>query len=646
MSETQIFSIGAIISISLAILGAVFPFHATRLFIPLFILSASIFGAAMSIASFTTPFQFWLNQPFHLGLCPVSFSIEPLSAIFSLLLFVLLGSISFYSQEYIKDKNFPGSSLFWIGSIVFALSMLAVLFSQNAITFLVFWEIMSLSSGALVASEMLTKNTARAALIYLASTRVATALIAGAFLWSYNLFGSWNFADWHMTRPEALGAAVLLVIGLLIKAGVWPFHIWLPYAHPAAPSPVSALMSGVMIKIPIYVLIRLIVMHEQSSAVLAFILIFLGSVSTLWGIIFALVQHDIKKLLAYSSVENIGLIVAALGLSTYCRYLGLGEIASIALVAAIFHSINHGLFKALLFLGAGAIYHQTKTVNMNELGGLAKVMPGTFIFFLIGSCTLCSIPPLSGFTGKWLMYQAFFKLAVGSGMPPGKLFALISICVLVAAGALALAGFTKTIAACFSGRARTRMAKEAKDCATSMLVPQALLAVACIMSGLFSPVVCSFIAASLSQEKLPSLDLVNMTFAFSILFMLFYYLFLHQPDKQKKYVTWECGFGELTSRMQMTSESFAQPIGALLSPVLRYRLVSEISGADRKHFPEKVKAEPVTQSLLETKVYGPIVLFVQFLGRHISRLQAGSIHIYLFYLLVTLIFLICLGSRP
>lgn len=646
MCETQIFGIGTITLISLASVCALFPFQITRAFIPVFLLLASLFGGAMSIASFATPFHFWLNQPFYLGICPFSFHIEPLSAIFSLLLFVLFGSVATYSFEYVSEKNHPGLCLFWIGSIVFVLSMLAVLFAENAITFLVFWEIMSLSSGALVASEILTKSTAKASLIYLASTRIATVLIAGSFLWFYKIYGSWNFIDWHLTQSEALIPSIILVIGLLIKAGVWPFHIWLPYAHPAAPSPVSALMSGIMIKIPIFVLIKLIVLHEQSSPVLAYILLSLGSVSTLWGITFALVQHDIKKLLAYSSVENVGLIVMALGVSLYCSYFGYAEIASIALVAAIFHSINHGLFKALLFLAAGSVYIRTHTVNMNQLGGLAKAMPGTFLFFLIGSCALCAFPPMNGFAGKWLLYQAFFSLATKNFNLTNTIFALASMCVLVAAGALALASLSKTIAAAFTGRPRTGPAREARDCSMAMLAPQAFLSITCVMTGLFSPQVSSYIASILKLEQVPSLSLINITFALVVLMTVFYFVVLKQRNKSKNYNTWECGFGALASQMQMTSESFAQPIATLLSPVLRYRLVSEISGTDRKHFPEKVKAEPVTQSLLETKVYGPIVFFVDFLGRHINRLQAGSIHIYLFYLLITLIFLICLELLP
>lgn len=593
-----------------------------RLTTPVLFSLSALLAISFAIFSFSQPLSVVLQPPVFLGLAPVEFVSNQLSSAFCLLLCILLFPFAIYSQSYIKNKHLLETRFFWLASCFFVLSMGLVPFSNNAILFLIFWEIMSLSSAALVASEVLTRNSAKAVLIYLSATRVATALIAGGFLAAYYSFKSWNFSDWHFGGINSLAAAILITVGCLIKSGIWPFHIWLPYAHPAAPAPVSALMSGVMIKIPIIVLMQFFINQEHHSLLVAYILIVLGAVSSLWGVIFALVQNDLKKILAYSSVENIGLITVSLGASELCRFYGLDKSASILFAASIFHIFNHAIFKSLLFFGAGAIYKQTHTSNINELGGLSKKMPATFLFFLIGGAALCSLPPLNGFCSKWMIYEGLFNLATQKDNAL-TFIALVLMVVLIIAGTLSLATISKTISIVFSGRSRTKLASQATECDFAINASQGLLAVLCVLVGLF-----------FTPTKFLWISLI---FA-----LVLYTLTLKQSKKQKIYSTWECGFGPLSSRMQQTSESFSQPIAVYFSPLLRYKIVAEITGKDRRHFPEKVKTEQSTQSVLEAKVYTPVVIFVSALGRHINRLQAGSIHIYLSYLLLTLIALICL----
>lgn len=602
---------------------------------------ASLLGIIFSIYSIATPFQYSLQFPIYLGLAPVEFVSDTTSSIFSILLFSLSLAFSIFSPTYLSNKNANELRLFWSGSLLFIASMAGVLFSGNAILFLICWEIMSLSSAALVASELLTKNTAKASLIYLAATRVATTLLALGFLCANNLFHSWNFGDWQLMRPDALVPALLIMFGCFIKAGLWPFHIWLPYAHPAAPAPVSGLMSGIMIKIPIFVLVHLLCTREPSSFLIPAIFIILGAVSTLWGMIFALVQNDLKKILAYSSVENVGLIILALGAHLASLHLHMQSVASLFLIAAIFHMFNHGVFKSLLFFSAGAIYQKAHTTNLNDLGGLAKRMPGTFVFFLLGTLCLCSLPPSNGFTSKWLIYDGLFQL-ISSQNIACAISSILMICVLVIAGALSLATMTKVVSVSFSGRTRTKLAEHATECGEYMMAGQGLLACVCILLGLFSAPICVYLAQVLKQTTFASPDLFKFTIVGVFCTALVYIAFLKQSKRSSIHSTWECGFGPLSSRMQLTPESFSQPIAALFSPILRYRINAEVTGKDRRHFPEKVVAESSTQSVLESKVYTPLVQAVAVLGKHINRLQAGSIHIYLFYLLMTLLILIIL----
>lgn len=602
---------------------------------------ASILGIAFSIHSIAEPVHCSLNFPIYLGLAPVSFISDTTSSIFAILLFALSLAFSIFSPSYLSNKNKHELRLFWCGSILFIASMAGTLFSGNAILFLICWEIMSLSSAALVASELLTKNTAKASLIYLSATRVATMLLALGFLSANNLFHSWNFADWQLMRPEALTAALLIMFGCFIKAGLWPFHIWLPYAHPAAPAPVSGLMSGIMIKIPVFVLVHLLCSREPTNFLIPAFFLFLGSVSTLWGMIFALVQNDLKKILAYSSVENVGLIMLALGAHLVSLQLHMASLASLFLIAAIFHMFNHGVFKSLLFFASGSIYQKAHSTNLNDLGGLAKRMPGTCLFFLLGTLALCSLPPSNGFCSKWLLYEGLFQLISSTNVAIAG-SAIFMICILIIAGALSLATMAKVVSVSFSGRTRTKLAQHATECGEFMIVGQGVLACFCILLGLFSAPICTYLTQVLKQESFSSPDIFKFTILGALCTGFVYIAFLKQPKRSSIYSTWECGFGPLSKRMQVMPGSFSQPIAALFSPLLRYRINAEVSGKDRRHFPEKVVAESSTQSVLESKIYTPLVQAVAALGKHINRLQAGSIHIYLFYLLMTLLILIVL----
>ena len=343
----------------------------------------------------------------YLGLAPLAMRIDPLADVFLLVLAVVCCSTALFSPGYMKHLSARvNAGRYWTCVFLFVLSMALVVLAANALTFLVFWEVMALSSVVLVASDLLKHTSQRAALIYMGATRVSTVLLTAAFLWLHYLTGSWDLAHWNF-GVLPIGPALLVFIGLCIKSGIWPFHIWLPYAHPEAPSPVSALMSGVMVKVALYAMIRMLVHGQCNNPFISYLALFMGVVCALWGVLFGLMQQDLKRLLAYSTVENVGLILAGIGLTIFGRCFALQEVAVVALCASLLHVVNHGLSKSLLFISTGAVDSSVHTRDLGLLGGLGKRMPWTMACFLIGSLSICAIPPLNGFASKWLFYQSF-----------------------------------------------------------------------------------------------------------------------------------------------------------------------------------------------------------------------------------------------
>lgn len=608
-----------------------------------------IVSVAGAVTGFFEPSTYQIQAPFYLGVAPFLFLIDRLSSLFLLLLGVVCISISLFIPGYLK--HLPPTNnpvIFWVGLFLFAGSMSCVTVAANALTFLVFWEIMSLSSAMLVAIDLTSKASRRATFIYLGATRIATALISVGFLAFGTTFGSWSFSDWNAGSSLVFVPALLMLLGFSVKVGLWPFHIWLPYAHPAAPAPVSALMSGVMIKIALYAIIRIFVMSSTASEVLALCLLFMGVISALWGILFALVQQDLKRLLAYSSVENVGLIAIGIAVCLYCKATGLSAIVEIGLVAALFHCLNHGVFKALLFLSVGAIDASTGTRDLSRLGGLSSRMPFTMFALILGSAAICALPPLNGFASKWLIYQSLFQAITRSNNEIMGVVFLVSIGSLAMVSGLAIACFTKAIGISCLGRPRSQAASQAHEASPAMLISLAILSVTCIALAVAAPLVCQTLTgvAVLPTNELSNvlslpLPAINASF---VLIASFCLILASYRRKKRIEDTWECGYGPLSNRMQITAGSFAQPIAAIFSPILSYHSSLKISGKDRKHFPEKVQSETLMIPLLETKLYNPIVSLVVLSGRHFARLQAGSVHMYLFYVLVSLIALLVVGS--
>ncbi|HEY9714189.1 MAG TPA: proton-conducting transporter membrane subunit [Chroococcales cyanobacterium] len=634
----------------IGVLGTVTKWRSNQVGNSLILLLSGLLGLFTIVSTWGSDLR--IHTPINIGMTAIDFHIDELACVFLCLLSAITFCIGLYSLGQEKAaRSSAQTTTYWSCLFFFVLSMGAVIGAANAITFLLFWEVMSIASGLLVCSDWESKNARKAALIYLGATRIATVFLYAGFLWLYCATKSWEFADWHISAATS-APFLLVMLGLFIKAGAWPFHIWLPYAHPAAPSPVSALMSGVMIKLAIYVFIRLLILDSNIAPPLLFsyITIGIGTISAFWGALFSLVQQDLKRLLAYSSVENIGIILIGLGLCLFClsHHFALG--AYISLTAALLHIFNHGVFKTLLFLSAGTVDSACHTHDMERLGGLGKVMPITTCAFLIGSLSNCALPPMNGFSSKWLIYQSLFQTLLHSRSYIDIVLMLACIMTLAMVGTLAAITFVKAIGTTFLGTPRSRL-PQISEYSLPSLLSLGFLASACIFLGV-TPFDVFFLAlgpiatpvtGAVAVTNVASLPLFPVG---SILLLLLFLLAAFFTDRDtRRESTWDCGFGELTARMQINPESFVTPIAHIFRHVLQFNTSIQVEGKDRRHFPERINSETTMTSLLESRVYLPAIKLVKILSRHIASLQAGSIHVYLFYILIAMITLLVAGVR-
>ncbi len=592
------------------------------------------------------------HLPFTIGPYAVEIVTDRLSGVFLILLGTVTSCCALFSTDYLRHiKDKINLQLYWFALFLFVGAMAVVLSAGNAVFFLVAWEVMSLSSAALVIAEYRQHKAQRAGMIYLVATRIATALLCAGFLIMFSHSGSWSFSAWQFNEPSTWAAAAFILTGLCIKAGMWPFHIWLPHAHPEAPTPVSALMSGVMVKVAIYAAVRLFLNGNLNCQPLFYVLFVMATISAFWGVLFAINQRELKRLLAYSTVENVGLILLSLSLCLWAKNTNYPAISELALTALLLHCVGHGLFKSLLFLCAGSVDYSANTLELPRLGGLAKNMPVTTATFILGSAAICALPPLNGFVSKWYLYQALFASSMTMHSLVDRGLCLAVVGVLGCVGALAVACFAKATGVAFLGKGRTRPASDAKEVPILMVAAQLILGTACVGMGVASPAVVSILHPLLApaESTAPSLALLQIVpllpigIGISVLTVLIMLVVLAKAPRQ--YKTWDCGFGSISPRAQVAADSFAQPITRIFTPVLRYNLVIDISGKDKRHFPEKIHVEPSMVSLLETKIYGPAGHWLDLLSIWLARLQAGSIHLYLMYMCISMVVLILLGTQ-
>jgi hydrogenase-4 component B len=595
------------------------------------------------------------SQPIFFGLAPFANRLDPLASIFLALLSIVGVAVSLFAPGYLVELqarigNRINKGIFWFCFLLFQLSMAEAILSANALTFIVFMELLSFACMVLISGEPAKQQAPRAALLYLGASRVATAFTIGSFLWLHYETGSWMFNEWNLGSTP-VWPLLLAFVGFAINAGSFPFHIWGPGAHEDAPAPVSALMSGIMVNVPIYAMLRLFVMQGTDSLVLGYLALAVGIASALWGVLFALMEHDLKRLLAYSTVENIGLLIAGIGATVLCKATGHQVVSLFLLSGTIFHMFNHGLFKSLLFLGAGAVETQTRTRDLGSLGGLARNMPWTTTSFFTGSLAICALPPLNGFASKWLLYQGFFQLSFQSDSMPDRAIALAVVGTLSVIGALSLAAFAKSVGIGFLGRARSQSAYHARECSRGMVAAQFTLALLCVWFGIWVGPMLHQLGAiclqglnfPLNPERLFTIPQMSLCLIGLATVALIHIAVFGSSPCTRESITWDCGYGDLTARAEETGSSFSQPIARIFSSLLQYRLQTEIKGRDRRHFPEMIQVEVQMLPFLENLFYKPGIAGLHWLAKGLVRIQTGSIHIHLLYVFMTLLILLCVG---
>jgi hydrogenase-4 component B len=528
--------------------------------------------------------------------------------------------------------------------------MALVVTAANIITFMLSWEIMSLSSFFLVIYNHHSAENRKAGFLYFVFSHVGAMFIFTAFGIVYGYTGSFGF-DAIASLPET--AKILIFIFMFIgfgsKAGVFPFHVWLPYAHPAAPSHISAVMSGVMIKTGIYGIVRMYALLDFPTPIFGNILIIAGAISGVLGIVYALGQQDIKRLLAYSSVENIGIILIGLGIGMVGVSSGNPLMATLGFTGGFFHILNHSIFKSLLFMGAGMVLHKTGTRSIDALGGLIKRMKITGTTFIVGSLAICGLPPFNGFVGEFFVYMGGFKgISLDQSAFVVSILAIISLAII---GGLALACFTKVIGVAFQGEPRTKAAQNVDEKGSTMLFSMSILAGACILIGIFPNLIIQLpikavLALGLGYDPAafePILQMTgNITLAATIflvtLFLVIVIRSLYYRGKTiTKSGTWGCGFTQPTVKMQYTGASYAAFILDFFRPAAP---LVEDHPKIKGRFPLKTYYRSHINDIAGLHMNRVIVDPVLSLFDKLRWIQHGDIHLYIGYILLAIVLLL------
>jgi len=576
-----------------------------------------------------------------------SFLIDQLAAFFILIISVVTIAVTIYSWDYVKHVTAHNKKNFLTALLsLFVLSMLLIIAAKNMIPFLFFWELMAILSYFLVMFDYEQKTTAKAGIFYFVMTILSTVLVMTGFFLIYHNTGIFEFTSFNGASPVVSTAFILLLIGFGIKAGIVPFHKWLPYAHAAAPSPISALMSGVMIKVAIYGFLRVVLFVFPTPLLWwGIVVLLVGTISALLGVIYALKEHDIKRLLAYHSIENIGIIFIAIGLYLLFQSTGLFTLAQISLAAALFHTLNHALFKSLLFLAAGSVINSTETRNIEEMGGLMKRMPATAWLFLIGAISISALPPFNGFVSELMIFQTFFQ-STALSFPVIKIVLFLCLALFALTSALAAACFVKAFGIIFLAQPRSQHAKEAKEAKLPMIIGESILALFCLGLGLFSAQIFSRIGAKINVSfGLPNLLFVGiLMIAFA--FILFVVLRIVASRKTKVSETWGCGAISQQSTMEYTASGFSEPIVTIFSPIYHPQKINQRFFFDSANtqFKEGL-VEIHLLKFFEEYLYLPVARGVEKVSSIIARTQNQvDIDPYLLWSFLTIITLIVIAG--
>ncbi len=562
-----------------------------------------------------------------------------------------------YLKPYYTSRNSLRFSIHFFAYLWLYLSMILVVMLRNGLSFLIVWEIMALSSFFLVIFDAEDRTIMKTGINYLIQMHVGMFFILVAFLVVGKNTGEMSFdalGTYFSFHPNYL-VFILFFIGFGVKAGFIPLHTWLPMAHPAAPSHVSGVMSGVMIKMGIYGILRVLIYVQSDILAIGLTILIISLISGVLGVMMAIMQHDIKRLLAYHSIENIGIIGIGIGLGMIGLATSNQALSLLGFSGALLHVMNHSLFKSLLFFNAGSVYQAAHTRDIEQLGGLMKKMPYTAMLFLIGSLAICGLPPFNGFISEYLIYAGMFK-----SLPAASIYQAILILGVIVAlsmiGGLAIFCFTKAFGIAFLGQPRSEKASMAGEVSRDMIFPQYLTLVFIILIG-FAPVLfvkpvfgiisSAFNLSDISALSVPAVDSLTQISIISGVFVLIVvallvYRYFHIRSKQvTSGPTWGCGYTAGTPKQQYTATSFTYNYNHLAKPLLQTKKIMNDIG-ENELFPAprsfETKNEDVFKKFLIDK---PVDLFSRFLKR-IAVMQTGLIQHYILYAFIFMLIIFLL----
>ena len=633
--------------------------------------AAAIGAVALAVSAFSNGAHDLLNfSTIFFG--EESFCIDPLSAIFLVIIAIASVATVIYSRGYVESylqRYSPAHiSLHYTALVTLVVSMMAVVLSSGGFSFLFSWELMTIASFILILFEADRQEVRRAALNYLVMMHIGFMLLVIGFVMLYNTTESANFSaiQEYFKIAAPLPLFLVLFLGFGMKAGVFPMHIWLPEAHPAAPSHVSAIMSGVMIKTGVYGIIRLMQAVDHNNDLLntiGMIILFSGIITGLWGVIMAAIQNDIKRLLAYSSIENIGVIliglgIAAIGYSASSDNMNIEELEACEVIGmcgmcgAILHIVNHSLFKTLLFFSAGNIYSKLHTTSLNKMGGLAKHMPMTAIIMLFATIAICALPPLNGFVSELLIYIGMFN-----GVSDGRevLFSVAAIIALSLIGGIVVLAFSKLYGTVFLGSPRSTHVAESSEVDNFRIGAMAIPIVGILFIGLlpqFAIQPISVVAETVTGKDssiaidyfYPTLTVLSYISIALIVVIGGLYLLKRRAQRSRKIEegpTWGCGFTAPNERMQYTGESFSEGLESITKPLMNHT-VDGRSVEKSEIFPSEHNYRISHKDKVDSMLAQWWVKMMYRLNKYVMKLRTGRVNNYITFALVFFIVVLIL----
>lgn len=610
-------------------------------------------GETVELVKFTTPF-----------FGEESLAVDKLSALMLVIISVASIATVLYSRGYVEGylKRFSEAhiSMHYTALVTLVVSMMLVVMSSGGFSFLFAWELMTIASFMLILFEADRQEVRRAALNYLVMMHIGFLFLVVGFVMLFNVAGSANFSaiNDYYEHANLLPLFVVLFIGFGMKAGLFPMHIWLPEAHPAAPSHVSAIMSSVMIKTGVYGIIRIMQVENLEGDMLftiGLIVLVSGAVTGLWGVIFAAMQNDVKRLLAYSSIENIGVILIGLGIAAVGHAAGSPLVGMCGMCGALLHMVNHSLFKTMLFFSAGNIYSKMHTTAMNQMGGLAKHMPITAIMMLFATVAICALPPLNGFVSELLIYIGMFN-GVSSGYE--VLYSVTGIIVLSLIGGIVVLAFTKLYSVVFLGSPRSHHVAECTEVDNLRIAAMCIPAAFILMIGL-APQYIILPIADVAEEVTNSVNTIAVehfaptlsalsyvSIAFVVVVVLLYVI---KRSAQRNRVvsegpTWGCGFTAVNTRMQYTGESFSEGLENIGKPLMKNTVDGRAVDKD-EIFPMPHRYRIRHNDKIDSLLGRWWVQMMHRINEYVMRLRTGKVNNYitfaLLFFVVVLILTLC-----